>query len=144
MHQLALLIFRPLESHWNNTSSLGFLVYQPQTLGLFSLQNRDISFSLYIDIHHVIYIQWASLVAQMIKNWPTKQETQVQFLGQEDPLEKRMATHSKCLTGEFHGQRSLVSYSPWGCRVRQDWATKTNTHTHTHTHTNIGCFSGDP
>ena len=43
------------------------------------------------------YIQWASLVAQMIKNWPTMQETQVQFLSQEDPLEKRMATHSSML-----------------------------------------------
>ena len=30
----------------------------------------------------------ASLVAQMVKNQPTIQETQVQFLGQEDPLEK--------------------------------------------------------
>ena len=36
----------------------------------------------------------ASLVAQMVKNLPTMWETQVWFLGQEDPLEKRMATHS--------------------------------------------------
>ena len=36
----------------------------------------------------------ASLVAQMIKNLPAMQETQVQFLGGEDPLEKGMATHS--------------------------------------------------
>ena len=36
----------------------------------------------------------ASLVAQMVKNLPAMQETQVQSLGQEDPLEKRMATHS--------------------------------------------------
>ena len=36
----------------------------------------------------------ASLVAQMAKNMPAVQETQVQFKGQEDPLEKRMATHS--------------------------------------------------
>ena len=35
---------------------------------------------------------WASLVAQMAKNLPTMQETQVQSLGQEDPLEKGMAT----------------------------------------------------
>ena len=33
----------------------------------------------------------------MIENWPTMQETRVQFLGQEDPLEKRMATHSSML-----------------------------------------------
>ena len=31
---------------------------------------------------------WASLVAQLVKNLPAKQETPVQFLGQEDPLEK--------------------------------------------------------
>ena len=42
------------------------------------------------------------------------QETQVQSLGQEDPLEKEMATHSSILAGKSHGQRSLVGYSPWG------------------------------
>ena len=33
----------------------------------------------------------------MVKNLPVKQETQVQSLGQEDPLEKKMATHSSIL-----------------------------------------------
>ena len=33
----------------------------------------------------------------MVKNLPAVQETQVQFLGQEDPLEKKMATHSSIL-----------------------------------------------
>ena len=37
---------------------------------------------------------WALLVAQMIKNLPAMQETRVRSLGQEDPLEKEMATHS--------------------------------------------------
>ena len=36
----------------------------------------------------------ASLVAQMVKNLPTIQETQIRSLGQKDPLEKGMATHS--------------------------------------------------
>ena len=36
-------------------------------------------------------------MAQMVKNPPTKQETWVQSLGQEDPLEKEMATHSSIL-----------------------------------------------
>ena len=40
----------------------------------------------------------ASLVAQIVKNLPAVQETWVQFLGQEDPLEKGMATHSSILT----------------------------------------------
>ena len=39
----------------------------------------------------------ASLVAQMVKNLPATQETQVQFLGWEDPLEKEVATHSSIL-----------------------------------------------
>ena len=38
-----------------------------------------------------------SLVAQLVKNPPTMQETWVQFLGWEDPLEKEMATHSSIL-----------------------------------------------
>ena len=38
------------------------------------------------------------------------QETQVQSLGQGDPLEQGMATH---LPGKSHGQRSLVGCSPW-------------------------------
>ena len=42
------------------------------------------------------------------------QETQVQSLGQEDPLEKEMATHSVHLPEKSQGQRSLVGYSPWG------------------------------
>ena len=37
------------------------------------------------------------LVVQMVKNLPAMQETQVWFLGWEDPLEKRMATHSSIL-----------------------------------------------
>ena len=38
-----------------------------------------------------------SLVAQTVKNLPVVQETWVQSLGQEDPLEKGMATHSSTL-----------------------------------------------
>ena len=50
----------------------------------------------------------------MVKRLPTMRETQVQSLGREDLLEKEMATHSCILPGKFHGQKSLVSYSPWG------------------------------
>ena len=38
-----------------------------------------------------------SLVAQTVKHLPTMQETRVQYLGREDPLEKEMATHSSIL-----------------------------------------------
>ena len=40
---------------------------------------------------------WASVVAQLVKNLPAKQETQVRSLGWEDPLEKGTATHSSIL-----------------------------------------------
>ena len=62
----------------------------------------------------------ASLVAQMVKNLPAMREIQVLSLGQEDPLEKGMTTHSNILAWKSHGQRSLVEYSPWGRRVRND------------------------
>ena len=50
----------------------------------------------------------------MVKNLPAMQETWVQSLGGEDPLEKGMATHSRILAWIIHGQRNLVCYSPWG------------------------------
>ena len=40
----------------------------------------------------------ASLVAQLVKNLPAMQETCIRSLGGEDPLEKRLATHSSILT----------------------------------------------
>ena len=50
----------------------------------------------------------------MVKNLPAMEEIRVQSPGQEDPLEKEMATLSVLLPGELHGQRSLGRYSPWG------------------------------
>ena len=57
-----------------------------------------------------------SLVAQTVKSLPAMQETRVPSPGQEDPLEKEMATHSGILAGKPHGQRSLAGYSPWNCK----------------------------
>ena len=56
----------------------------------------------------------ASLVAQMVKHMPAIQETQVRFLGWEDPLEKEMQSTPVLLPGKFRGRRSLVGYSAWG------------------------------
>ena len=58
----------------------------------------------------------------MVKSLSAVQETRVQSLGWEDPLEKGMATTPVFLPGELHGQRSLVGYRAWGLRVRCDWA----------------------
>ena len=68
-------------------------------------------------------LNWASLVAQTVKNLPAMQDTQVQSLGWEVPLEKRMATHSSILawripwTEEPGGLQSYVNnpmYGLWG------------------------------
>ena len=61
-----------------------------------------------------------SLVAQMVKNPPAMQETQVWSLGQKDPLEKGMTTHSSILawripqTEQPGRLQSMGSQSPWG------------------------------
>ena len=56
-----------------------------------------------------------SLVAEIVKNLLAIQETWVQSMGQEDPLEKRMATHSSILAWRIPWtERSLAGYSPWG------------------------------
>ena len=50
----------------------------------------------------------------MVKCLSTMQETRVQSLGWEEPLEKEMAIHSRTIVWKSHGQKSLVGYSPWG------------------------------
>ena len=50
----------------------------------------------------------------MAKNLPAMRETWVWSLGWEDPLEKEQLLIPVFWTGEFHGQRSLAGYSPWG------------------------------
>ena len=49
-------------------------------------------------------------MAHMVKNLPAMQETRVQSLGWEDPLEKGMATTLVFLPGKSHGQRTLAGY----------------------------------
>ena len=49
-----------------------------------------------------------------VKTITPMQETQVPFLGWDDPSENRVATPPVLLPGEFHGQKSLVGCSPWG------------------------------
>ena len=52
----------------------------------------------------------------VVKNPPAMQETWVWSLGQEDPLEKEMATHSSILAWKILWKKSLAGYSPWGCK----------------------------
>ena len=68
----------------------------------------------------------ASLVAQTVKNLPAVQETQVQSLGREDPLEKRMATHSSILAWSMPWIEEPGGLQPMGSqRIGHDWATNT-------------------
>ena len=55
------------------------------------------SYVLVIPIYLFPVESWASLVAQLVKNLPKVQETQVRSLGWEDPQEKEMATHCSIL-----------------------------------------------
>ena len=54
------------------------------------------------------------------------QETWVRSLGQEDPLEKGMPTHSSILAWRFHGRKRLEGYSPW-CHKESDTTEPLNT-----------------
>ena len=55
---------------------------------------------------------WASVVAQTVKNMPTMQETRGPSPGQEDPLEKGIATHSSVLAWKIPWTEESGSYSP--------------------------------
>ena len=57
---------------------------------------------------------WASLVAQTVKNPPAMQETQVQSLGWEDPLEEEMATRSSTLAWEIPRTEEPGGLQPMG------------------------------
>ena len=62
---------------------------------------------------------WASVVAQLVKNLPTVQETRLRSLGWEDPLEKEMATHSSVLAWK------ITDRGAWRAAVRRvakSWA----------------------
>ena len=66
-------------------------------------------------------------VAQMVKNLPASQETQVWCLDQEDPLEEGVATHSSILAWRILWTEEPGALQFMGLqRVRHDWVTNTN------------------
>ena len=79
-------------------------------------------------IQYIVFSDWLwynAVMAQTVKNLPAMQETRVQFLGQEDALEKRMATHSSIVAWTIPRReepRGLQS-----TEVRHDWVTNTFT-----------------
>ena len=84
---------------------------QPEGAGVHRASTK-----LVANFEHPYYTTGVSLVAQMVKNLRVMQETQVSSLGQEDPLEKGMATHSSILAWRIPWKTSLVAYSLWGCK----------------------------
>ena len=70
-------------------------------------------------------------MALVVKNLPGNaggcKETQIGSLGGKIPWRREWWPTPVSLPGEFHGQRSLAGYSPWGCRVRRNLACM---HTH--------------
>ena len=65
------------------------------------------------------WVRWASLMAQMIKNLPATQKTKVRSLGQEDTLEKEMATHSSILPWRTPWAEEPGGLQPIG--LRKSW-----------------------
>ena len=65
-------------------------------------------------------------MAQTVKNLPAMQKTSVQFLGQEDPLEKGMATHSSVFAWRIAWTEEPGRLQSMGSqRVGHDWVTNT-------------------
>ena len=78
-------------------------------------------------IGYPLQYSWASLVAQLLKNPPARQEIWVQYLGWEAPLEEGMATHSSILAWGIPMDRGAWLQSMRSQGVRQDWMTKHST-----------------
>ena len=99
----ALFSFKPTVTHMAGAIIIAF-----------KSENTDRECKWFVQMHTTS--QWTSLVAQTIKRLPTMSEIRVQSLGQEDPLEKEMATHSSILAWKIPWKegRSLVGYRPWG------------------------------
>ena len=85
--------------------------------------------SLYIlDINlFIVLLTHQALVALIVRNMPAMQQTCVWSLGWDDPLEKGMAVHFRCvfLPGEFHEHKGLKDYSLWGHKEldKTEWLT---------------------
>ena len=75
------------------------------------LNNNNVFLEHRWELSPVRHALMASLVAQMVKDLPVMQETRVRSLGQEDPLEKEMATHSSILA-------SRISWAEEPCRLQ--------------------------
>ena len=99
----------------------------------------SICVSMYVFIHTYTHTHththiWVFQVTQMIKNILSLPENHVWSLGQEDPLENGMVTHSSILACRISWTEEPGRLQSMGSQIAgQDWVTNTHTHTHTHT-----------
>ena len=82
----------------------------------------------------------ASLVARLVRNLPSMQETWVRFLGWGDPWRRKWQPTPVFLPGESHGQRSLAGYSPYRGHKSQTWLSDYTTTTTKKTFDKSRCF----
>ena len=134
------------------TDAGGYILFVPNTLCIFWLSLREIDFNAWLVqmffIHMLTDMEsgmlmlmalcryvticyplcYSSLVGQIVKNLPAMWEIRVRSLGQEDPLEKELATHSSILAWKIPWTEEPGRLqSMWLQRVRHDWATNTHT-----------------
>ena len=99
------------------------LNFSNETLQYLRPHNYLIDWIFYI-LNFVIALKYLPLAAQLVKNQPAVQETRVRSLGQEDPLEKEMATHFLLSTLAWRipwREESGRLQSTGSQRVRHDW-----------------------
>ena len=75
------------------------------------------------------WTNWASLLAQMVKNLPAMWKAWVQSMGGKIPWRRKWQPTTVFLPGESYGQKSRVGYKPWDCnRAGHNRATKQQLH----------------
>ena len=96
-------------------------------IGSFIYQSMLCTFNMLFSFPYPIC--WASLMAQMVKHLSAMQDTWVQSLGQEDPLEKEMAAHSSTLAWKipYMEEPNRLQSTGWQ-RVRHDWEMSLSLH----------------
>ena len=87
-------------------------------------KKKSLNYHINQNIVKAYYRILASLVAQRVRHLPAMQETQVRFLGWEDPLEKEIATHSNTLAWKILWMEKPGRLQSMGLqRVGHDWVT---------------------
>ena len=121
-----------MQLHWETAATEPQLIPRKSSEAGMVLQRypelRQVN-QIFVPLNWPIIRCRASLVAQMVKNLPTRQETQVQSLNWEDPLEKGMATYSSILAWRIPWTEEPLGLQSMGSqRVRHNSVTNTFTY----------------